>query len=81
MRARATGNISHAPLPRLQRQRRSERRRHPPFCSERCRVIDLGRWLDEAYAVPEIRRGDDEGDGEGAIPPELLRQDEDDHEA
>ncbi|MEI8316786.1 MAG: DNA gyrase inhibitor YacG [Planctomycetia bacterium] len=53
----------------------------PPFCSERCRVIDLGRWLDEAYAVPEIRRGDDEGDGEGAIPPELLRQDEDDHEA
>jgi len=53
----------------------------PPFCSERCRVIDLGRWLDEAYAVPEIRRGDDEGDGEGPIPPELLRQDEDDHEA
>ena len=54
----------------------------PPFCSERCRVIDLGRWLDEAYAVPEIRRGDDDvGDGEGAIPPDLLRQDEDDHEA
>ena len=54
----------------------------PPFCSERCRVIDLGRWLDEAYAVPEIRRGDDdEGDGEGEIPPDLLRQDEDDHEA
>jgi hypothetical protein len=49
-----------------------------PFCSERCRVIDLGRWLDEAYAVPEIRRGDDdEGDGEGSIPPELLRQDDD----
>lgn len=24
-----------------------------PFCSERCRLIDLGRWLDEAYAVPE----------------------------
>ena len=50
----------------------------PPFCSERCRVIDLGRWLDEAYAVPEIRRGaDDEGDGEGPIPPELLRGDDD----
>ncbi len=42
----------------------------PPFCSERCRVIDLGRWLDEAYAVPEIRRDDDEeGDGEGMILP------------
>ena len=50
----------------------------PPFCSERCRVIDLGRWLDEAYAVPEIRRGDDdEGDGEGPIPPELLRGEDD----
>ncbi|MBA3483459.1 MAG: DNA gyrase inhibitor YacG [Pirellulales bacterium] len=23
-----------------------------PFCSERCRLIDLGRWLDEGYAVP-----------------------------
>jgi endogenous inhibitor of DNA gyrase (YacG/DUF329 family) len=22
-----------------------------PFCSERCRLIDLGRWLDEAYRV------------------------------
>ena len=50
----------------------------PPFCSERCPVIDLGRWLDEAYSVPEVRRGDDdEGDGEGAIPPELLRGDDD----
>jgi endogenous inhibitor of DNA gyrase (YacG/DUF329 family) len=23
-----------------------------PFCSERCRLIDLGRWLGEAYGVP-----------------------------
>jgi hypothetical protein len=23
-----------------------------PFCSERCRLIDLGRWLDERFAVP-----------------------------
>ncbi|MDG3004130.1 DNA gyrase inhibitor YacG [Paludisphaera mucosa] len=23
-----------------------------PFCSERCRLLDLGRWIDEAYAVP-----------------------------
>jgi endogenous inhibitor of DNA gyrase (YacG/DUF329 family) len=25
-----------------------------PFCSERCRLIDLGRWLDEGYSVPAI---------------------------
>jgi uncharacterized protein len=23
-----------------------------PFCSERCRLIDLGRWLSEDYRVP-----------------------------
>ena len=37
-----------------------------PFCSERCRLIDLGRWLDEAYAVPE-KKPEDEDDGEGDL--------------
>jgi endogenous inhibitor of DNA gyrase (YacG/DUF329 family) len=23
-----------------------------PFCSERCRQVDLGRWFTGAYAVP-----------------------------
>jgi endogenous inhibitor of DNA gyrase (YacG/DUF329 family) len=23
-----------------------------PFCSERCRTIDLGRWLGEGYGLP-----------------------------
>jgi len=23
-----------------------------PFCSRRCRIIDLGRWLGEGYRVP-----------------------------
>jgi uncharacterized protein len=23
-----------------------------PFCSQRCKRIDLGRWLDERYALP-----------------------------
>ncbi len=23
-----------------------------PFCSERCRVIDLGNWASEKYVVP-----------------------------
>lgn len=25
---------------------------HRPFCSERCRMVDLGAWLDEKYAIP-----------------------------
>lgn len=23
-----------------------------PFCSERCRLIDLGHWADEDYRIP-----------------------------
>ncbi|HRO66033.1 MAG TPA: DNA gyrase inhibitor YacG [Pseudobdellovibrionaceae bacterium] len=23
-----------------------------PFCSERCKLIDLGQWADERYKVP-----------------------------
>lgn len=23
-----------------------------PFCSERCRLIDLGQWADEGYRIP-----------------------------
>ena len=23
-----------------------------PFCSKRCKMIDLGKWLDEGYSVP-----------------------------
>ena len=25
-----------------------------PFCSERCKLIDLGRWLDGKYQVPVV---------------------------
>ncbi|MBB5017375.1 hypothetical protein HNQ59_000639 [Chitinivorax tropicus] len=25
---------------------------HRPFCSERCRLIDLGQWANEAYRIP-----------------------------
>jgi endogenous inhibitor of DNA gyrase (YacG/DUF329 family) len=35
-----------------------------PFCSDRCRLIDLGRWIDERYTVPEpaARRGAEDAD-------------------
>lgn len=25
---------------------------HRPFCSERCKLIDFGRWANEEYRVP-----------------------------
>jgi endogenous inhibitor of DNA gyrase (YacG/DUF329 family) len=36
-----------------------------PFCSERCRLIDLGKWLGEDYRVPDPDAG----------PPEPSEQD------
>lgn len=29
-----------------------ERNPEFPFCGERCRIIDLGNWASEKYAVP-----------------------------
>lgn len=31
-----------------------------PFCSERCRMIDLGQWLSESYSVPVEKLTEDE---------------------
>jgi endogenous inhibitor of DNA gyrase (YacG/DUF329 family) len=35
-----------------------------PFCSDRCRLIDLGRWLGEEYRIA----GERAGDGDAATP-------------
>lgn len=32
-----------------------------PFCTRRCRQIDLGRWLRESYSVPVERNEEEEG--------------------
>lgn len=40
-----------------------------PFCTERCRLIDLGRWLGEAYRIP-IRREETEDKLPVVNPPE-----------
>jgi endogenous inhibitor of DNA gyrase (YacG/DUF329 family) len=43
--------------------------RFRPFCSERCRVIDLGAWATENYRIPVQENRDDiesePGPGEG----------------
>ncbi len=31
-----------------------------PFCSERCRLIDLGNWASEKYAIPSTARPEPE---------------------
>ena len=31
-----------------------------PFCSRRCKLVDLGRWLDGAYAIPGEEAGEED---------------------
>jgi uncharacterized protein len=31
-----------------------------PFCSERCRQVDLGRWFTGSYAIPAADPEEDE---------------------
>ena len=38
-----------------------------PFCSDRCRLIDLGRWLDGKYQIPVA--DDDDAEDAGPVPP------------
>lgn len=36
----------------------NEASRFRPFCSERCKLIDLGAWAAEAYRVPAAEPAD-----------------------
>jgi endogenous inhibitor of DNA gyrase (YacG/DUF329 family) len=33
-----------------------------PFCSERCKLIDLGRWLGGKYQIPVVERDESDED-------------------
>ena len=43
-----------------------------PFCSDRCRAIDLGNWASEKYVIPGLERAEKQDDedepNEGARP-------------
>ena len=40
-----------------------------PFCSERCRLIDLGAWLSEQHVIPGERAPGESGSDEEEQPP------------
>jgi endogenous inhibitor of DNA gyrase (YacG/DUF329 family) len=42
--------------------KRPSHREHYPFCSDRCRNVDLNRWLIGSYAIPVA---DDEAKADG----------------
>jgi uncharacterized protein len=39
--------------PTCKKETNSEKDTDFPFCSERCRLIDLGAWASEKYVVPD----------------------------
>lgn len=41
-----------------------EGNRFRPFCSERCKLVDLGNWAAEAYRVPSKPDEEEEGRSE-----------------
>ncbi len=43
--------------------------RSHPFCSDRCRLLDLSKWLGEEYRIAGPRMGDAAEDDPG-LPPE-----------
>lgn len=37
----------------------TEENKYRPFCSERCKQIDLGAWASEKYAIPAVNPPED----------------------
>ena len=40
------------PCPRCKQPTSWEDNKFRPFCSERCKAIDLGAWANDEYAIP-----------------------------
>ncbi len=41
-----------------------------PFCSERCKMVDLGAWATESYRIPVEEENDSpEDEASGGLPP------------
>lgn len=37
-------------------QEKNDGRKFFPFCSERCKLVDLGSWLDADYKIPSVQK-------------------------
>ena len=52
--------------PTCKREAKKDGNKLYPFCSERCQMADLGRWLTEEYRIPE--EPDASGGGAESLP-------------
>ena len=44
-----------------------------PFCSERCKLIDLGAWASEKYRVPVVEENDEPESDDSGEPPAAAK--------
>ena len=44
--------VQKIPCPRCRQEVSWDNNPHRPFCSEKCREVDLGKWANEDYRVP-----------------------------
>jgi uncharacterized protein len=61
---------SRAKTPRCPICGRPRVHRYRPFCSARCRDVDLGRWFGEVYTVPAAAPGYDDDEAPDAPTPD-----------
>lgn len=55
--------ITIVPCPRCRKETPWQGNPFRPFCSERCKTVDLAAWADEEYRIAsDDRPGDDESD-------------------
>jgi len=47
----------------------TEQSKFRPFCSDRCKQIDLGAWAEEKYSIPATPSPEDLHDEDG-VPPQ-----------
>lgn len=47
-----TAGVRRARCPTCHREAQWQDNPYRPFCSERCKVLDLAAWADERYRIP-----------------------------
>ncbi|MBZ5499313.1 MAG: DNA gyrase inhibitor YacG [Acidobacteriia bacterium] len=52
--------------PKCGKETRLEDNPFRPFCSERCKLLDLGNWLSGSYSIPTVK---DQEEDKPADPP------------
>jgi uncharacterized protein len=62
---------SKVKCPTCRKETAWENNPHRPFCSDRCRLVDLGAWTQERYRIPaeemDFDLGDEEDGGKDSV--------------